>query len=165
METAYDMLAAQPFLAGLRPGQLDKLSYWSRKAVFHAGTRLFREGGRADRFWLIKDGRVALDTTAPEVGEVVVETLGAGSVLGWSWLFEPYRWHFGATALDTTLAIEVDGPGVRELFRRDPEFGYEMVSRFIEVVVHRLQATRQRLLEIDPHATVPSLGLGRPPVG
>jgi CRP/FNR family cyclic AMP-dependent transcriptional regulator len=155
METAYDMLAAQPFLAGLSPKQLDKLSYWSKKAVFHAGARLFREGGRADRFWLIKEGRVTLDTDLPGRGPVVVEELGVGAVLGWSWLYPPYKWHFGASAVQTTLAIELDGPGLREVFRRDPELGYEMVSRFMEVVVHRLQATRARLLEIDQEVPAP----------
>ncbi len=151
METAYDLLATQPFLAGLTPRQLDKLSYWSKRSVFHAGTRLFEEGGRADRFWLIKEGQVTIDTHAPAEGEgdrVVVETLGPGAVLGWSWLFPPYRWHFGATAVQTTLATELDGPGVRDLCQRDPELGYLLVTRFMAVVVDRLQATRLRVLDL-----------------
>ena len=148
METARDLLAAQPFLAGLTGRQLDKLSYWSRRQVFRCGTRVFEEGGRADRFWLLKDGRVALDTEVPGRGGVVVESLGPGAVLGWSWLFPPYRWHFGATAVETTLAIELDGRGVREACDRDTALGYELTSRFTQVVVERLQATRMRLLDL-----------------
>ncbi|MBO0868126.1 MAG: cyclic nucleotide-binding domain-containing protein [Micromonosporaceae bacterium] len=148
METAYDLLAAQPFLAGLTPRQLDKLSYWSKRRVFHAGARLFDEGGRADRFWLIKEGQITLDAAVPGRGSVVVETLGPAAVLGWSWLFPPYRWHFGAAAAQTTLATELDGPGVRELCQRDPELGYQLASRFTQVVVARLQATRIRLLDL-----------------
>jgi CRP-like cAMP-binding protein len=158
METAYDLLAAQPFLAGLTPRQLDKLSYWSKRSVFHAGTRLFEEGGRADRFWLIKDGHVRLDTRRPEQddgGRIVVETLGPGAVLGWSWLYPPYRWHFGASAVETTLATELDGPGVRELCQRDAELGYLLVSRFMAVVVDRLQATRLRLVDLISEPTSP----------
>ncbi len=153
METAYDLLATQPFLQGLSPRHLDKLSYWSKRTVFHAGARLFEEGGRADRFWLIKEGHVALDTQLPGHGTVVVETLGPGAVLGWSWLFPPYRWHFGASALETTLATELDGPGVRELCERDPELGFQLVSRFLGVVVERLQATRLRLLNYATEAS------------
>lgn len=148
METAYDLLSAQPFLDGLAKKQLDRLSYWSKRAVFHSGTRLFEEGGRADRFWLIKEGAVTLDTHLPGRGRVIVETLGPGSVLGWSWLFAPYRWHYGATATETTIAIELDGPGVRELCESDPALGYQLVSRFMEVVVGRLQSTRMRLLDL-----------------
>jgi len=69
-------------------------------------------------------------------------------VLGWSWLFPPYRWHFGASAVETTLALELDGPGVRSLCEHDPALGYLLVSRFMGLVVERLQATRLRLLDL-----------------
>jgi CRP/FNR family cyclic AMP-dependent transcriptional regulator len=148
METAYDLLAAQPFLSGLTDKQLDKLSYWSKRCVFHAGGRIFEEGGRADRFWLLKEGHVTIDTHIPGRGTVILETLGPSAVLGWSWLFPPYRWHFGAVAVETTLAIELDGPGVRELCASDATLGYQLVTRFVEVVVDRLQSTRLRLLDL-----------------
>ena len=148
MDTAYDLLAAQPFLAGLTRSQLDKLSFWTKKSYFHAGARLFEEGGRADRFWILREGHVSLDTHVPGRPDAVVETIGSGAVLGWSWLFPPYRWHFGASAVETTLALELDGPGVRSLFEHDPALGYLLVNRFMGLVVQRLQATRLRLLDL-----------------
>jgi CRP-like cAMP-binding protein len=148
METAYDLLSAQPFLAGLTRTQVDRLSFWAKKSMFHAGARLFEEGGRADRFWIIREGHVTLDTHLPGRGDVTVETLGPGAVLGWSWLFAPYRWHFGASAVETTLAIELDGPGVRALCEHDPVLGQELLRRFMAIVVERLQATRLRLLDL-----------------
>jgi len=148
MEATYELLSSQPFLAGLTPAQLDKLSYWTRKSTFHAGTRLFEEGQRADRFWLLREGHVTLDTQVPGQGTQIVETLGPHAVLGWSWLFPPYRWHFSASAVETTLAVELDGPGVRDLCDRDHELGYELMRRFVEVVVQRMQATRVRLLDL-----------------
>jgi CRP-like cAMP-binding protein len=148
METAFDLLSAQPFLAGLTDHQLDKLSLWSKRSLFHAGARLFHEGSPADRFWLIRHGRVNLDTSIPGRGDVVVETLGPGAVLGWSWLFPPYRWHFGAVAVETTTSIELDGAGVRQLCQRDPTFGLDLTTRFLQVMLDRLQATRLRLLDL-----------------
>jgi CRP/FNR family transcriptional regulator, cyclic AMP receptor protein len=148
METAYDLLASQPFLAGLTDRQLELLSHWSKRAVFHAGSRVFREGTPADRFWLIQRGRVNLDTHVPGRGDLLVETVGSGAVLGWSWLFAPYRWHFGAVAAETTISIELDGPGVRQLCARDPSLGYELSTRFMQVMLDRLQATRLRLLDL-----------------
>jgi CRP-like cAMP-binding protein len=148
METAYDLLAAQPFLAGLSDRHLRQLSYMASRTVFPAGSRVFSEGSRADRFWLINRGRVDLDTYVPGRGNVIVESLGAGAVLGWSWLFPPYRWHFGALAVETTFALTLDAFGVRRLCDADHELGYELTRRFMQVVVDRLQATRMRL--IDP---------------
>jgi CRP/FNR family transcriptional regulator, cyclic AMP receptor protein len=148
METAYDLLAAQPFLDGLTDHQLERLSYWSKRAMFHAGNRVFHEGDHADRFWLISRGKVNLDTHIPGRGDVVVETLGPGAVLGWSWLFPPYRWHFGAVAVENTFTVSLDGAGLRGLCDQDPILGYELTSRFMRVVVDRLQATRLRLLDL-----------------
>ena len=144
-------LAAHPFLDGLTDRQLERLSRWSKRSMFHGGNRIFEEGNRADRFWLIRDGAVNLDTHLPGQGTVVVETLGPGSVLGWSWLFHPYRWHFGATAVQTTLTIEIEGPAVRQMCEEDPQLGYDLTNRFMKVVVERLQATRLRLLDLYAH--------------
>jgi CRP/FNR family transcriptional regulator, cyclic AMP receptor protein len=148
METTYDLLAAQPFLNGLTPAQLDKLSCWSKKSMFHAGARLFEEGGRADRCWIIREGHVTLDTHLPGRPDAIVETLGPGAVLGWSWLFAPYRWHFDARALTQVRATAFDGACLRGKCNADPALGYALMSRFAQVLIERLQWTRLRLLDL-----------------
>ena len=145
--TAQDLLAAHPFLKGLTDHQLARLSTWAHRSPFHAGARVFTEGGHADRFWLIRDGLVRLEATVPGQGEVEIETLGPDTVLGWSWLFPPFRWHFGAIAVEPTLTVELNGPGVRRLCDGDPALGYDLTTRFMRVVVERLQATRLRLTD------------------
>jgi CRP-like cAMP-binding protein len=147
MITTADLLTEQHFLAGIRPIHLERLSYYARRSVFQAGRRVFNEGGHADRFWIIREGLVRLDTHLPDRDDVIVETLGAGAVLGWSWLFPPHTWHFGAVAVEPTLTIEFDGPGVLRLCQGDPEIGYELARRFLTVVVERMQATRSRLID------------------
>jgi len=150
MTTAYDLLVAHPFLAGLTDWQLQRLATCAQRSFFHAGNRVFREGDPADRFWLIQEGHVRLDTHLPGRGDVVVDTLGPGVVLGWSWLFPPYRWHFGAVAVETTLTVELDGPGIRQTCEQNPDLGYELARRFMQVVVQRLQSTRRQLADTRP---------------
>ncbi len=142
------LLAAQPFLAGLNAQQLGRLACWAKPVEFPAGYRLFDEDGHADRFWILLDGRVSLDTEIPGRGTVIIETLGPGSVVGWSWLFPPHRWHFGATVTEPTSTIELDGPGVQRVCEEYPAFGYQIAQRILTVVVQRLQATRVRLLDL-----------------
>ncbi|MCP2329364.1 CRP-like cAMP-binding protein [Hamadaea flava] len=150
IETTYLTLRSHPFLTGLSDRQLDRLSMWGYTTMFHRDSRLFAEGGRADRFWLVDDGHVRLSTNVPGRGEVVVETLGPGSVIGWSWLFPPYRWQFTGTAEDVVHAVALDGPGVRELCAADPALGYELMRRFTGVIAERLSHTRARLLAVEP---------------
>ena len=143
-----EALAAHPFLAGMDADRLAALADLAVPVRLPAGTRLFTEGGAAERFWLIESGQVALDIQLPGRGAVLVETLGAGQVLGWSWLEPPYRWHFGAATRATTDAFEFDADAVRERCDVDPALGYALLRRFLPVVVNRLQASRIRLLDL-----------------
>jgi CRP-like cAMP-binding protein len=84
----------------------------------------------------------------PTRGAVVIETLEAGEVVGWSWLFAPYRWHFDARALSLVRATSFDGACLRGKAESDPKLGYELMSRFAQVMIRRLQWTRLRLLDV-----------------
>lgn len=141
-------LGREPFLHGMREADLTRLATTVRQCEFPNGRRIFEESGRADRFWLIRSGAVALDLHLPGRGTVIIETLGRGAVLGWSWLFQPCQWRFGAVAVQPVRALEFDGRQVRALCAADPELGYELTGRFNEVVIERLHCTRVRLLDL-----------------
>jgi CRP-like cAMP-binding protein len=147
MTEILDTLRNHPFLAGISPHHVEQLVMLARPAAVAGHTRIFDEGGHADRFRLILDGHVRLDIHVPGRGDVTVETLGPGSVLGWSWLFAPYRWHLTATAVDDVRCVEFDGPAVRRLCEDDPSLGFRLTLRFMWVVVRRLQHTRLRLID------------------
>jgi CRP/FNR family transcriptional regulator, cyclic AMP receptor protein len=148
MTATRELIESHPFLRGMDAEARQRLAAVGNRIQFLAGAPVFSEGDRADRFWFIVGGHVRLDLHLPGTGTVVIETLGSGDVLGWSWLFPPYLWQFGATAIDPTLAVEFDGPGVRQLCDNDPALGYQLMQRFMRVVVNRLQATRIRLLDL-----------------
>jgi CRP-like cAMP-binding protein len=144
-ESSIDLLRAQRFLSGLTDWQLQRLATHAKRSMFHAGNRVFREGEPADRMWLIRTGRVAIDTGVAGHGDTVIDELGAGAVLGWSWLLPPYRWQFGAVAVETTHTVEVNAPALRELCHADPILGFQVALGLVGVVSERLRATRHRL--------------------
>ena len=152
MFSTVEMLADQPFLAGLTDHQLGLLAPLASRSMFHAGNRIFRQGTPAEQFWLITDGRVYLDNEVPGYENFILETIGPGTVLGWSWLFAPYRWHFGAVAVTTTNTVTFSGSLVRALCQRDPGLGYELTTRFLQVMGNRLQAARRRLEDCQRQA-------------
>jgi CRP-like cAMP-binding protein len=143
-----DLLSDHPFLADMPQQWLQRLSSQGHPGVYQGGRRLFSERSPAQQFWLLRSGSVALDLHVAGRGHVVIEKLGADTVLGWSWLFPPYRWQFGALAVERTEAIELDAEGVRRLVAEDAELGRELTTRFMGVVVDRLQASRTRLLDL-----------------
>ncbi|MYS22027.1 cyclic nucleotide-binding domain-containing protein [Streptomyces sp. SID4948] len=135
-------------LAALPDEHLGRLTALAREVEFPAGQLVFEEDRTADRFWIIRDGDIALELRVPGREAATIETLGQGSLLGWSWLFPPRRWHLSAKALTDVRAFEFDAHAVRQLCREQPEFGYVFVLACAEVIGHRLEDARTRLLDL-----------------
>ncbi|MCC0094056.1 cyclic nucleotide-binding domain-containing protein [Streptomyces flavotricini] len=131
-----------------------RLTGMAREVGFPVGTRLFNEGGHADRFWIVRSGTVGLDVHVPGRQAAVIETLGPGELVGWSWLFPPYTWHFGAEATSPVRAHEFDAAAVRSMMEADPRFGSAMDHWVGQVLARRLVAARVRLLDLyAPHGS------------
>ena len=145
MQTLPEGIIAHPFLKGLSAHQLQILGDCAMEVAFSAGERLFREGDPANRFYLIVEGEVVLESDAGERDPVLIQTLGAGEVLGWSWLLPPYYWQFNARAVRPTKAVFFYGTRLREACERDHDLGYELMKRTAAVVIQRLQAARRQL--------------------
>ena len=138
-----------PIFSQLTPAELVLVSRAAREVRYAPGQRLFSANRDANACWIIHRGQVALDTFVPGRGPVVIQTVGPGELVGWSWLVPPYRWHFGATAVAATTASMLDTLQLRALAEQDPSFGYKLTLTLFEALLQRLQATRARLLELD----------------
>ena len=142
------LLAEVPVFEGLDAGAMRLIAECAGNVRFERGERIMRRGEPADAFYLVRHGSVALETYVPARGAITIETLEIGEVLGWSWLFPPYRWHLDARALTLVRATAFDGACLRDKCRRDPALGYELMSRFAQILIERLQWTRLRLLDV-----------------
>jgi len=143
-----EIIAGHPFLKGLSPHQIRILSDCAMFTKFEPGELIFREGDPANRFYLIQKGKVILESQAGGRGRTPIQTVEAGEVLGWSWLFPPCYWHFDARAVEPTEALFFYGTPLREECENDHDLGYEFVKRMAEVMMKRLQATRRHLLNL-----------------
>jgi CRP/FNR family transcriptional regulator, cyclic AMP receptor protein len=152
MKTMRDILADQDFFQGFTDPQLDLIAGCATNARFDDDTYILREGDPADHFWLITHGRAALEVFVPGRGPLVLQTLGAGEVVGWSWLFPPHRWRYDGRAVDLVRAIAIDGRCLREKAEADHDLGYELMRRFAAVVIDLLTATRLQLVDSHAHA-------------
>jgi CRP/FNR family cyclic AMP-dependent transcriptional regulator len=141
-------LAGFALLADLTPSQLGKVGALARVVTFNGGTRIIEDGRDANRCWLIRSGRVALETGLPNAASSRVQTLGPGDVLGWSWLLPPYRWRFDGVATVPVTAIELDAVQLRTAAEQDPALGYAIAVRLVEALAERLHGTRARLIDM-----------------
>ncbi len=148
MQTLEPILAEHPFFKGLKHEYLQLITGCASNVRFDAGTYIFREGEEASQFFLIREGKIALEIFAAQHGPITIETIESGEVLGWSWIFPPYRWHFSGRIFEPTRAIALDGKCLRAKGEADHDLGYELMKRVAQIMMERLQATRLRLLDI-----------------
>ena len=143
-----DIVATHPLLAGLPGGAVAEVAGCARNVAYAPGELLLAEGEAADTLFLVRRGRIAIEIHAPDRGPIVVETVGPGASVGWSWLFPPFRWQFDARAIDPVGVIAVDGTCLRAKAEADDAFGHQLVTRVAAVLLERLQAARIRLLDL-----------------
>ena len=148
MQTMESLLAQHAFFTDLEARHRQLIAGCASNIRFDAGETIFQEGEDASQFYLIRHGKVALEILVPGRGSITIQTIEAGDILGWSWLFSPYRWHFKARAIELTRAFALDGKCLRGKCEEDHDLGYEFLKRFARVMEQRLQATRLQLLDL-----------------
>lgn len=148
MESLRPILEEHDFFKGLEPEYFDIVVGCALNAVFRPEEFIYREGDPAEKFYLIREGRVGLEINVPHKGTMTLHTVNKGEILGWSWLIPPYKCRFTARAFTKVRAIAIDGNCLRKKCEADHKFGYEFYKRFSGIIVQRLQATRLQLLDV-----------------
>jgi len=148
MENLERIIAECPFFAGLDHAYLNLVVGCASNVRFEAGAYVFREGTPADTFYLIREGKVAVEMFAPHHKPMVVATCGDGEILGWSWLLPPYVWKFNGHALHATRAIALDGKCLRAKCEENHDLGYEILKRLVQIIENRLDEARFQLADV-----------------
>lgn len=142
------LLAKHPFFAGLDAETLDLIAGCAANVRFEPGEYLFREGDPADRFYVIRLGRISVEFDALGRGPHALQTLGEGEVLGWSWLLPPHRWQFDGRAVERVRAISLDGRCLRAKCDENHKLAYRLLVRFSGILAKRLKAARLQLMDV-----------------
>jgi CRP/FNR family transcriptional regulator, cyclic AMP receptor protein len=113
-----------------------------------AGKVLFEEEGPADVFYIVVDGRIGLELTSPGKEPIAIQTLGAGDLVGVSWLFAPNRWNWKARAVVDSELAAFDATVIRAELERNRDLALEVLTVVAGEVAQRLQRTRLQLLDL-----------------
>jgi CRP/FNR family cyclic AMP-dependent transcriptional regulator len=148
MEGLERIVKEHPFFSGLEEGFCQLVCGCAKNVRFEAGHYLFHDGEPANELYLLRHGRVALEVAVPGRGALTFQTLSAGDIIGVSWLIPPYRWTYDAKALDLTRAIAMDATCLRGKCEEDHDLGYELMKRFVPILIERLHGTRLQMLDV-----------------
>ncbi len=148
MKALDEIVGSHRVFEGLTPEYLQFIAGCASNVVFDADTHLVHEGAAADYFYIIRHGVIAIEAHDNRKGVIRIQTVGENDVLGWSWLFPPYRWHYDARALTLVRATAFDGKCLRDKCDADHHLGYELMKRFAGIMMERLQATLLQVVDV-----------------
>jgi CRP-like cAMP-binding protein len=148
MQTIDELIAEAPVFAGLKPEYIKLISGWARLTDVEADEYVLREGDRAQTFYIIRRGEIAIEVRGAGHAVLLVDTKHDGDIVGLSWLFAPYRLQFDARTTEPCNLVAIEGAHLRDRCEDDHEFGYQLMRRFASVVQQRLQHTRTQLLDV-----------------
>jgi CRP-like cAMP-binding protein len=141
------VLTRHEFFRGLGPRDTEFLAANAEQRTLEQGEILFEHDQPADRFYLIRDGRITVGVPAIEGPSLEVQTLGTGEILGWSWLIPPYRWNFRGRVIEAGEVLEFNGETILARCEKDPAFGYPLMKRFATLMSERLEAARRKMMD------------------
>ena len=142
-----DYLSSHAFFSGLDDSFMEFMVDAVGELSIEKNHILFRQGERADKFYLIRNGQVSVQVPAIMGPTLEIQSLGENQLLGWSWLMPPYRWNFQARAVVDSDLLEFDGSAILARCEQDPKFGYELFKRFAALMSERLDAARQKMMD------------------
>jgi CRP-like cAMP-binding protein len=148
MPSVYESIAAAPIFEGLESEQLEFIAGGAEEVTVTAGSLVLTQGETAERFFLIRDGVVVLEVDSPGSGAVRLLTLHEGDVVGWSWLFAPYRWEADGRAVTDCRLIAIDGVRIRERFDADPRLAYAVAARFGADALQRARDSWYQIIDL-----------------
>jgi CRP-like cAMP-binding protein len=148
MEGLEHIIGAHPFFADMEDGFRQLVAGCARNVRFEAGQYLFHEGEAADRFYLLRHGGVSLELAAPGRGTLTFQTVREGEIVGVSWLIPPWRWTYDARAMELVRAVAIDAACLRRKCEADHDLGYDMMKRFMPVLIQQLHAVQMQILDL-----------------
>ncbi|MGR8981780.1 MAG: Crp/Fnr family transcriptional regulator [Gammaproteobacteria bacterium] len=146
-QSTIEYLSAHQFFSDLSDDVLKLLCECSSMHEIKQGEILFRQGENADKFYVVRNGRIAIQIPAIAGPNLEIQRLGKDQVLGWSWLISPYQWNFQAKAEEDSELIQFDGSAILARCERDPKFGYELLKKFAGLMSMRLEAARRKMMD------------------
>jgi len=109
---------------------------------------LMKEGAGAHTCYVIRSGKAVVEAYTSGFGHQIVTQVDHHRVIGYSWLFPPYCVAFDVRAIEPVSAVQLDGLCLRNKAEADHELGYQLMQRFAQVMLQRLQATRVQMLDV-----------------
>lgn len=141
-----ERLKKQEIFRLLRPEQVNLLSEASKVTKLKAGEVVYRQGGKADRFYIVLKGQVSLRLPARTVGlSLLIDELREGDLFGACVFAALDAYNLNAQCIEESEILVISVSALRAIMDEDPRIGYAIQARISEIYFKRYVETMEKL--------------------
>ncbi len=153
-----DELKRIVMLGYLTDEMLDKLRPVVDVLNFSEREYVFRQGDAADRFYMLKRGKILFEKRISEKMSVAVGSVKPGYSFGWSSMLDVRFYSSDAVSAEPSEVFSIRGQKLKDILEADHCMGYIFSQRLLRVMKSRLDhRTEQFMRVIRDHPDLQSL--------
>ncbi len=135
----------------LKDDMLDRIISITDVLIFEDQEIIFRQGDIADRFYLVKRGKVLLEQRLAEKITVSVGSIKPGFAFGWSTMIEDGYYTTDAVCAEPCEIYSMKGDKIRALCDKDPYMGYLLSRRLLVILKKRYDHRTDQFIKVLKH--------------
>ncbi len=135
----------------LKDDMLDRIISITDVLTFEDQEVIFSQGDIADRFYMVKRGKVLLEQRIAEKITVSVGSIKSGFAFGWSTMIEEGNYTTDAVCAEPCEILSMRGHKIRALCEKDPHMGYLLSRRLLVILKKRYDHRTEQFIEVIKH--------------
>ena len=138
-------------LGYLTDEMIDKLVPITDLLRFEENEYIFRQGDKADRFYMLKKGKVLLELKINANITVFISSIKAGYSFGWSSMLDDENYTVDALCSEPCEILSFRADKVKRLFEEDHSLGYIMSQRLLRIIKKRYDIRTEQFVKTITH--------------
>lgn len=138
-------------LGYLTDEMLDKLIPITDLLLFDENEFIFRQGGTADRFYMLKLGKVLLELKISGDITVFISSIKPGYAFGWSSMLDDEVYTVDALCSEPCEILSFRADKIKLLFEKDHSLGYIMSQRLLRIIKKRYDIRTEQFIKTITH--------------
>ncbi len=126
-------------LRGLSKEQRQQIKGRGSMERYRADAIICTEGTEARKFYLVEEGRVAVESQVARGMRFPLSIVYPGQAFGWSALVLPYVYTATVMALSETRVIAIEQKDLLAMMQADPSLGFTIMQNVACIVASRLR--------------------------
>ena len=132
----------------LRPEQVDALSNAAEVKKLKAGDTVYQKGEKAEHFFVVLNGQVALRLPGKDGVSVPIDQLHGGTMFGSCVSTAMGSYALTAQCTEDSELLKIGTGSLKRLLDEDPRMGYAIQAKISEIYFNRYIQTMRKLQSI-----------------